>query len=426
MSNSHAHLPERDPLTGVSTRAATHALIEDTLSMGLRSHHPFALILFDIDRFKLVNLGFGDSQGDAVLQAVANIGRHCLRPGDTFGHWGGQQFMCLLPDTLSTEAYAMAEKIRMAIDTQPVHVNNNVIYVSASFGVAGFPEDGSFTRKLLSATDAALYVAKESGRNRSVLAGKLEHQPYGMGNMLESALREDRMRTAYQTIIDLNSRAVVAEEALARVITDDGRILEASEFIDSARMLQLTHKIDRMVLTQTMQRCVSLLSAGGPTMSHFMNISGNLLRHPAVVEELLDTAMRTCLSCGDLVGPVKPLVIEVTERELLGDIPSARAMLKPFTDFGLRLALDDFGSGYSSFHYLAEFPFSFLKIEGSLVKRLEDPKVRTIVQGMQRIAEELDLITIVEYVENETIASIARDIGINWAQGYYFSKPVMY
>lgn len=425
MSNSHNPLRELDPLTGAISRAATHALIEQALATGLQSHHPFALILFDIDRFKLVNFGFGDSQGDAVLQAVANIGGNCLRPGDIFGRWGGQQFMCVLPDTRPMEAYAIAEKIRMAIDTQPVHVNTNVIYVSASFGVAGFPEDGNYTRKLLCATEAALYAAKESGRNRSVLAGKLEHQPYGMGNMLESALRENRMHAAYQSIVDLKSKAVVAEEALARVITEDGQILEAAEFIDSARLLQLTHKIDRTILLQTMQRCVRQLSAGGPAMNHFMNISGNLLHHPAVVEELLDSAMQTCMACGNLVGPVKPMVIEVTERELLGDIPTARALLKPFTDFGLRLALDDFGSGYSSFHYLAEFPFSFLKIEGSLVRRLDDPKVRTIVQGMQRVAEDLDLITIVEFVENETIAAIARDIGIDWAQGYYFSQPVM-
>jgi diguanylate cyclase (GGDEF)-like protein len=425
MPNLHAPLPERARLNGVISRAATHALIEHALATSPASQDPFALILFDIDRFKLVNLGFGDSQGDAVLQAVANIGRNCLRSGDTLGHWGGQQFMCVLPHTHAEQAYAMAEKIRKAIDTQPVHVSANVIYVSASFGVAGYPEDGNNTRKLLSATDAALYAAKESGRNRSMLAGKLEHQPYDMGNMLESALREDRMHVAYQPIIDLNTKAVVGEEALARIINDDGHILEAADFIDSARLLQLTHKIDRTVLLQTMQRCVRQLSAGGPAMSHFMNISGNLLRHPLVVQELLDTAMKSCMSCADLIGPVKPLVIEVTERELLGDIPTARALLKPFTDFGLRLALDDFGSGYSSFHYLSEFPFSFLKIEGSLVKRLEDPKVRTIVQGMQRIAQELDLITIVEFVENETIATIARDIGINWAQGYYFSEPLM-
>lgn len=425
MPSPRGSLPERDPLTGAISRVATHALIEQTLIAANTSHRPFALILFDIDRFKLVNFGFGDHQGDAVLQAVANTGLSCLRPGDVFGRWGGQQFMCLLPDIQSTEAYAIAEKIRTAIDTQPVRIEDNVIYISASFGVAGYPEDGDYIRKLLSSTDAALYAAKESGRNRCVLARELRNQPYGVGNMLESALREDRMRVAYQPIIDLSTNTVVAEEALARIITHDGHILKAGEFIDSATLLQLTHKIDRAVFEQTLRRCVRQLSAGTAPISHFLNISGNLLHHPAVVEKLLNNAMESCIACGNLIGPIKPMVIEVTERELLGDMASARALLKPFTDFGLRLALDDFGSGYSSFHYLAELPFSFLKIDGSLIQRLDEPKVRTIVQGMQKVAQDLNLITIAEFVENETIATITRDIGINWAQGYYFSEPVM-
>ena len=416
-------LPERDPLTGAISRAAMHGLIEDMLAHGVRTDDPFALILFDIDRFKLVNFGFGDNQGDGVLQAIATTGQQCLRAGDLIGRWGGQQFLCLLPNTLPADAYRVAESIRKAIETKAMHINANLIHATASFGVACFPMDGNLVRQLLSATDAALYAAKESGRNRTMLAGNLEHQPYGVGNMLEAALREDRVTVAYQPIVDLKNGKVVAEEALARITTPAGKTLAASEFIDSARLLQLTHKIDRTVMLQTMQHCARLLVANDHPINHFVNISGNLLHHPAVVEELLDTTRAICMSCGNLVGPVKPLVIEVTERELLGDIATARALLKPFTDFGLRLALDDFGSGYSSFHYLAEFPFSFLKIEGSLITQLTNRKVRTMVQGIQRTAKELELITVAEFVENAAIADIARDIGIDWAQGYYFGEP---
>ena len=423
MHDLHEALPERDPLTGTASRAAMHDLIENILADGVRTDPPFALILFDIDRFKLVNFGFGGNQGDGVLQAVAATGQQCLRAGDIIGRWGGQQFLCFLPNTLPAAAYGVAESIRKAIETKAMHINTNVIHATASFGVACFPKDGNLIRQLLSATDAALYAAKESGRNRTMLAGNLEHQPYGVGNMLEAALREDRVTVAYQPIVDLKNDKVVAEEALARIIILDGKTLAASEFIDSARLLQLTHKIDRTVMLQTMQHCVQLLTSHDRPISHFVNISGNLLHHPAVVEELLATTMKFCMACGDLVGPIKPLVIEVTERELLGDITAARALLKPFTDFGLRLALDDFGSGYSSFHYLAEFPFSFLKIEGSLITQLTNPKVRTIVQGIQRTAKELGLITVAEFVETATIADIARDIGIDWAQGYYFGEP---
>ncbi len=113
------------------------------------------------------------------------------------------------------------------------------------------------------------------------------------------------------------------------------------------------------------------------------------------------------------------------ERELLDDLPATRRMLQPFLDSGIRLALGDFGSGYSSYQYLADLPFSFLKIEGALIRRVTEPRTRTIVQGIQRTAADLGLVTLAEYVENEQIADIAREIGIDWGQGYYFGKPVL-
>jgi len=194
--------------------------------------------------------------------------------------------------------------------------------------------------------------------------------------------------------------------------------------MEAARELQLTYQIDRQVILQTFSHCVRAMQSGQP-LAHFVNISGNLLHHPDVVAELLDEARKTCASCADLVGAVKPLVIEVTERELLGDIPAAREMLKPFIDFGLRLALDDFGSGYSSYKYLADLPFSFLKIEGSLIRRVAEPRVRTIVRGIQQTASDLGLLTLAEFVENKQIADIVRDLGINLGRGYYFGAPVL-
>ena len=423
MYNFQFSLPDHDPLTGMISRTALNTVLENTLTLSRNTQNPFALILFDIDRFKLVNFGFGDNQGDAVLQNVALIAQKTLRNEDITGRWGGQQFLCILPDTLPATAHTIAEKLRKAIETENMQIGSNVIHATASFGVACFPDDGNQPRQLVSASEAALYNAKESGRNRTVLARELSHQPYGIGNMLELALREDRVVPLYQPIVDLKTGQIVAEEALAHVFTPGGNILPAAEFIDSARLLQFTYKIDRTVMMKTFARCVKAIGEGSPPVSHFVNISGNLLRHPEVVQELLENAIAACQSCGANIGDVKPVVIEITERELLGDIENARNLLKPFTDFGLRLALDDFGSGYSSFHYLAELPFSFLKIEGSLIKRLTDRKVRIIVQGMQNTARDLGLTTVAEFIENGDIADIARDIGIDWAQGYHFGKP---
>lgn len=412
-----------DPLTGLLNRAALHEVMEDELRRATPVR-PLSLILFDIDRFKLINYGFGDVHGDTVLQEVARLARKKIRGDGVVGRWSGQQFLCVLPDTDGDVANHLAEELRGLIQRLIIPIESHRIHISASFGIASTPHDGDLVRRLLAAAEAALYHAKDSGRNRVVSAHGLQRQVFGMGTLLDAALRENRIVPAYQPIVDLTTRAVVAEEALARIVTPEGETLDADAFIEVARQLQLTYMIDRAVMTSAVARCMSA-NAHGQRRLHFINISGNLLRHPDVVAELLQTVQQSCNQCGDSIGAVKPLVIEVTERELLGDIKQARELLAPFVEFGLHLALDDFGSGYSSFQYLADLPFSYLKIEGSLIQRLAEPKVRAIVQGIQNTAADLGLITLAECVEDGRAADIVRDIGIDWGQGYYFERPLL-
>lgn len=407
----------RDPLTGLFSRSGLHELLERLVT----AHTPFALILVDIDRFKLINYDFGDAHGDAVLQKIAETVGRRLHSRHQIGRWTGHQFLCFLPNWGATEARVLAEELRALIEDLPVFAGSHRIHVTASLGIACFPEDGDLLRGLIAALEAALYQAKESGRNRVVAASGLRQGLLGLGNLLDRALRDDRVIPAYQPIVELESGRVVAEEALARLITPEGDILEAEAFIEIAQKLQLTYKIDQAIITRT---CARLLDARqrGAQITQFANISGNLLRHPAVVRDLLASMQDYCQACGDDTGR-KPLVIEITERELLSDITVAREMLQPFVDFGLQLALDDFGSGYSSFQYLADLPFSFLKIEGSLIRRAKEPKVRAILRGMQNTARDLGLMTLAECVENTETADIMRELGIDWAQGYHYYYP---
>lgn len=415
----------RDPLTGLLDRAAFRALLDLERERSARSHRPLGLILFDIDRFKVVNYGYGVRHGDALLMSIADLTFKTLRDTDYLGRWGGQEFLCLLPNTDKAATEELAEHLRKAIETATVSHAEVELRATASFATACYPKDGDSTDRLLAALGAALHQAKSSGRNRVVPASDLRPQLFGIGRMLSQALREGRVVPAYQPIVDLKTGAVVAEEALARIVSPNHSIIPASAFIDAARELQLTHQLDRAIILQTFAHCVATLQTQTPR-AHFVNISGNLLRHPDVVTELLADASRTCAACGDRIGPLKPIVIEVTERELLDDLPAARTLLQPFLDFGMRLALDDFGSGYSSYKYLADLPLSFLKIEGSLILRVTEPRVRTIVQGIQRTAADLGLVTLAEYVENEQIADIVREIGVDWGQGNHFGKPELY
>ncbi len=413
----------RDPLTGLLDRTAFRSLLETQRELSARSHQPFGLILFDIDRFKVVNYGYGEQHGDALLTWLAELARKELRPADQLSRWGGQEFLCLLPNTGKTATEGVAEHLREMIEAAAVRFGEVDLHVTASFGTACYPEDGDSTDRLLAASGAALHQAKATGRNRVIAASGLKPQLFGIGRMLSQALRDGRVQPAYQPIVDLKTGAIVAEEALARIISPNGKVIPASAFIEAARELQLTYEIDQSIILQTFSHCVSTLRQ--QPLAHFVNISSNLLRHPDVVANLLGEARKNCAACGELIGPVKPLVIEVTERELFEDMDATRNMLKPFLDFGMRLALDDFGSGYSSYRYLADLPFSFLKIEGTLIQRVTEPRVRTIVRGIQQTATDLGLVTLAEFIENEEIANICRDIGIDWGQGYHFGKPVL-
>jgi diguanylate cyclase (GGDEF)-like protein len=442
MSILPAPIDGRDPLTGLPDRYAGRTCLEAEFIRCRSAHQSLAVLLLDIDRFKLINYGYSERHGDRVLKAIAQLAARFLRPGDQLIRWGGQEFLFLLPATARTDAAALAERLRAAIERLTVALDGAEMSVTASLGLACYPDNGDEPARLLAAAGAALHRAKSGGRNRVMAAADITPCLFGAGTLLTRALREGRIVPAFQPIVDLTSGDVVAEEALARMVSPMGQRrgpraregagavspgtepLAAEHFIRAAHELQLTHQIDRAIILSTFVRCAQSRTCGSSQL-HFVNISGDLLRHPTVVAELIEAANRHCDACGSGRANPKPLVIEVTERELLEDTAAASELLKPFVDFGLQLALDDFGSGYSSHKYLADLPFSFLKIEGSLVRRIAEPRVRHIVHGMQRIAAGLGLTTIAEYVENEEIADIVRDLGINWAQGYYFGRPAL-
>lgn len=415
-------VPPLDPLTGLKTRSAFRESIDFQVTRSNATHASFGLVMLDIDRFKVVNYGYGEQYGDMLLQQLATLLTRSLRKDDQVGRWGGQEFMCLLPETDAATTDRIAEHLRAAIESFTLEAGPYHIHTSASFGVASFPADAEDAQRLIAASGAAMYQAKNAGRNRIMHASQPHGQLFGLGRLLDSALREQRVVPAYQAIVDLKTGAVVAEEALARILTPDHSVTPAEHFIEAARQLQMTYQIDRAIMSQVFARRLGQ-SRDVPNLSYFVNISGNLLRHPEVVDELLGSAREACSSDDDTIRAIKPIVIEITERELLHDIDSARDMLRPFIDFGLRLALDDFGSGYSSFKYLADLPFSFLKIEGTLIQRVREKRVRTIVQGMQNTASDLGITTLAEFVEDAETADIVRDIGVDWAQGYYYGRP---
>ena len=384
-----------------------------------RTGAPLAVMLFSIDRFRLINHRFGYAFGNRVLRRVCRTASKALGHAAVVGRWGNDEFLCILSDCNMRQARACAKTLNEAIAGLLIAADNHVVNVTVSIGLAGAPQDGTAPQDILNAADEALYEAKRGGRERIVATDALEQRIFRMGAILEVALREDRIVPAYQPIVDLRTEAPVAEEALARIVTADGLVLTADEFMEAAGQFRLTYKIDWMILLAALRRRQKC----DDNLVHFVNISGDLLRHPRMLMDLLISTKTSFLSAE--ATDVKPLVIEVTERELLENMDLTRERLAPFVDFGVQLALDDFGSGYSSFQYLADLPVSYLKIDGRLISRIQEPRVLSIVRGIHAVAADLGITTLAEYVETPRQVDLLRGVGIDWAQGHHFGLALL-
>lgn len=385
----------------------------------------YSLLLLDIDRFKLINDNYGHNIGDQLLQLIAERMQNLIRDKDNIGRWGGEEFLCILPDADIDTACGIAERLRQNISEHPFNINNQEIYITLSIGVSNFPTDGKNTNELFRVSDTTLYAAKHNGRNRIHSSQQLTGNIYSIGTSLENALNENRITPVYQTIFELSSGKPVAIEALARIQEKNNNLIEANEFIDAAVKLQLVHRIDHQIILKTILQCVENISQTKMSLPHFVNVSADLLRHPLLVKDIIDFALNKCDDLGYRKTDKKPIVIEITEQEFFGETSEVKDLLAPFIDFGMQLAIDDFGSGYSSLTYLADLPISYLKYDGALIKRVAyEERARKIINGIQKMAETLELITIAEHIEDQATLDMLLELGVSWGQGYFSDKPL--
>lgn len=422
--NSLAYRASHDSLTGLPNRAYLQERLENLHRSAEAQREVYSMMLLDLDHFKIVNDRFGHATGDQVLAQVGRRIAHNVRDMDSVGRWGGEEFLCLLPQVSRPLAEEVAERIRLGHETQPIEHQGREIRITCSIGIATYPDDGLNPNELLAKADAALYEAKRSGRNRIQSVTRHAGNVFALANIIEKSLLEERVRPAYQAVVNLVSGEVCGAEALARIQLDERQVMEAAYFIPAAVQLHLVHLVDHRIIQSAVMQHVSRALKGRPLSAMFVNFSSDFLRHPDLVEDILDTLKQQWSLCGDGLGDAKPLVIEITERQFMDDIKDAKEILKPFLDMGLRIALDDFGAGYSSLKYLAELPVDFIKLEGSFIRRVPaEPRVRAIVQGIQELAADLGVITVAEGIETRETLELLREIGVDWGQGRYFSPP---
>lgn len=425
-----ARIAMEDHLTGLANRRAAEDRLELEWGRARRDHGSFAVAIIDIDRFKLVNDQYGHQVGDQVLQHVSANMETNLRGGDWIARWGGEEFIVCFHDLDRRGAVTAAERLRKHVKAKPLALPQGELSTTVSMGVSLYGSEHENIESMLAQADALLYEAKHAGRDRVMCAGKDSSRKGSViweGSQVQSALHEGRLLPAYQPIVNLRTGRIVAEEALARIRAKDDTLVPAINFIQAAEALHLISAIDKSISTNAIERCALSMQKpkieGEGELAHFINLSPQFLANPESVAGLLQYAHNQCKECGLEALSVKPLVIEITERQL-GDIMLLKKHLKPLTDFGFRLALDDFGSGYSSFLYLAELPVNFIKIEGWMVGRInKDKRIRQLVETLVNTAQKFEILTVAECVENSETAQVLCDLGVDWAQGYYFAKP---
>lgn len=414
-----------DLLTDLPNRRAAEDFLQHELARAVRKQGKFALAMVDLDHFRSINDRYGEHTGDQVLKIVAERLQKGLRDGDWVARWGGEKFLFFLHDSDAREAVGALERVAEYVKNTPLETDMGPIPLTLSAGI-GVVHPGRYNiAEALEMADVSLRKAKYSGRDK--VHAILDRTSGWSIQTVKNAVHDNRLRLATQVIVDLNTHKPVADESLARLITPENELIDAFKFIDMAEGLGTIADLDRHIAQLSMARCKALIEKGAPNdFAHFINLSPQFLARRALVEDLLAYAHKYAQSCKQTDGALNPLVLEITERQRIGNLETLRNDLKPLLDFGFRLALDDFGSGYSSFMYMANLPISFLKIEGWLVLNMRrEHKIASVVESIAAFARKEGIKTIAEHVEDAETARILREMGVDWAQGWYFGMPQM-
>ena len=406
------HLPNRALL---AERASSH--IEEQQACG----GSLAMLFLDLDHFKNVNDSLGHRIGDSLLVAVAQRLQSEITPRDTVSRLGGDEFVLLLPAASAAAAAAVATRLLASV-AQPFQIGAYELTTTLSIGIAMFPADGTSFDTLYQRADAAMYRAKQTGRNRyGFFTADLEQRTARallIENALRRALERNQFELHYQPQVSLSTRRVVGVEALLRWHHPELGLVSPAEFIPVAESSGMIVAIGEWVIRNAAKDAKRWLDLQLSLLTVSVNISAVQFRHPQLPE-----MVTRCLKEAGL--PARRLELELTEGAAVDDPAAALAMMDELHDRGVRLSMDDFGTGYSSLSYLKRFQIYKLKIDQSFVRDLEeDANDRAIVSAIIRMAQALGMQTTAEGVETEGQLEFLRAQGCDEGQGYYFSRPL--
>ncbi|GAB1390115.1 hypothetical protein MASR1M6_22970 [Rubrivivax sp.] len=416
-----AYMANFDGVTGLPNRALFRERLAHALHTADRQQQRVALLFVDLDNFKHVNDSLGHAAGDALLQQVATRLTAAVRVSDTVSRLGGDEFTLVVEGLAQDEDAAHVAVKILEQSAQPYRLGEREVYVTASIGIAIYPRDGGDVDTLLMNADAAMYRAKENGRDgfeffTQAISTRAQER-LELGNELRGALSRGEFALHYQPKVAIEDGSVIGFEALLRWRNARLGAVSPAVFIPILEETGLIVEVGEWVLGEACRWAARLPTSDGHAPGVSVNLSARQFRHPG-----LDEVVQRALSGASL--PAARLELEITESTLL-DLQANLQTMQRLKALGVKLSIDDFGTGYSSLSYLKRFPVDRLKIDASFVRDVaEDPDDAAIVVAIVGLAHHLQLRVIAEGVESAEQLDFLRRQGCDEVQGYYFARPM--
>ena len=417
-------IAEHDLLSGLYNRRRFEQELDAVVAELGASELSAALLVLDLDGFKTVNDRFGHAVGDDLVTHIGGLLRQCVRRSDFVARLGGDEFAVILRDCELAEAVVAAEKVLGTVRERGwLATSKGTVRVTTSVGIALHgPGAGIAAEEWTLAADSAMYQAKNEGRNGYVVyRPSVQHAPLGAERdswyaRLRRALDDERLVLHAQPIVPLHDAAPSHYELLVRMVGEDGQLVPPGAFLHNAERFELIGEIDRWVL----RSAIALLgahTAAGNDITLSVNLSGKTMSDLELAADLGLMLERTQIPAGRLV-------VEVTETAAIVSLERARELAGQLRAMGCLFALDDFGSGFSSFHYLKHLRFDYLKIDGEFISGLvESASDQLLVSALVSVARGLDTRTVAEFVGDEETVKLLRELGVDYGQGFHLGRP---
>ena len=416
------HQANYDSLTGLPNRS----LLYDRLRQAVYAQRKLlavAVVFIDLDHFKFVNDSLGHSTGDKLLKDMGDRLRLVVRDGDTVARLGGDEFVLILNDQTQDDVIFRAMQRINGKLNEPFVIDGKELYVTCSAGISLYPQDGLDVDTLLKNADAAMYRAKEHGRNNfqfytSEMNSKVNER-LALENSLRRAIERSEFVLHYQSKVDLKTGAIVGAEALVRWRHPERGLMSPDLFVPLAEETGLIVQIGEWVLREACTQNRAWQADGLPPISVAVNVSARQFRQEILIKSVSRILAETGLDPSHLE-------MELTESMIMHNAEAVVATLRQLTSLGVRLSIDDFGTGYSSLSYLKHLPIDTLKIDQSFVRDIVagSSEHRVLARAIISIGHSLDLKVVAEGVETEAQLEYLRQHDCDEVQGYYFSEPL--